>query len=122
MRILFIGDFRHSANYGSIATTDCLLKMVNSVLSSTDEIKIIDRRSYDKQTPINGFKKVKVSFGRKIVRFLIPQKIRMALLGRYKSIPASYEDLRLLEHVPVRYSEYNIYVNKMLNGGMNILF
>ena len=35
MNILFVGDFRPAANYGSIATTECLLNMIYPLLSKS---------------------------------------------------------------------------------------
>ena len=55
MNILFIGDYRSAANYGSIATTECLIDLINSKVSANDDMKIIDRRSYDHSTPKAGF-------------------------------------------------------------------
>ena len=33
MNILFIGDYRSAANYGSIATTECLIDLINSLIA-----------------------------------------------------------------------------------------
>ena len=114
MNILFVGDFRPAANYGSIATTECLLNMIYPLLSENDSLKIIDRRSYDRQTPIGGFSKAKISFARKIIRKVIPQNIRSFLYRGVK--PKCLSDFRKIEHVPFLLSEYTWYEKKVLSG------
>lgn len=119
MNILFVGDFRPAANYGSIATTECLLNMVYPLLSIKDELRIIDRRSFDRQTPVSGFKSNVVPTYKKIIRRIIPNKIRAYLKNASSFTPACIEDYRLKEHVPCLFSEYSWYTSKILSSKSN---
>ena len=117
MNILFVGDFRPAANYGSIATTECLLNMVYPLLSDKDELRIIDRRSYDSQTPESGYDTSSVSRYKKIVRKIVPQRMRTFIKHVPQFTPTSIEDYRQREHVPSLYSEYPWYVKKYIHSG-----
>lgn len=77
MNILFIGDYRSAANYGSIATTECLIDLINSKVSANDDMKIIDRRSYDHSTPKAGFNQTLKYRIRKKIPLRVWQKCSM---------------------------------------------
>ena len=117
MNVLFIGDYRPAANYGSIATTECLLDMIYPLLSDGDEMKIIDRRSYDRQTPTDGFHDKPVGLLRKVARKVIPRKVRMKIMGKDELVPDSIDGYRKMEHVPCLFRDFEYYSKEMLRGG-----
>lgn len=118
MNILLVGDFRPAANYGSIATTECLLNLIYPLLSERDELRIIDRRSYDRPTPEDGFHDETVGSLRKVARKIVPLRIRLML--RHKRIPEGYDldEYRAHEPAPFLYREFEDYSKQMLNGGV----
>lgn len=54
MKLLFIGDLRNCYNYGAIATTESLIKMIGEKYPNA-EIKYIDFRSLQNATPPGGW-------------------------------------------------------------------
>ena len=56
MKILVVGDYSDCLNYGAMATTDCLLKIIKGNLSPSDELRTIEYRSFLGATPIDGHK------------------------------------------------------------------
>lgn len=119
MNILFIGDFRPAANYGSIATTECLLDMVYPLLSDNDHLRIIDRRSYDRQTPPTGFKSDVIPKYKRFIRKVIPLKVRSLIRLKKEFVPCCIEDFRKKEHIPSLFSEYDWYSSQILYSENN---
>ena len=93
MNILFIGDYRSAANYGSIATTECLIDLINSKVSANDDMKIIDRRSYDHSTPKAGFNQTLKYRIRKKIPLRVWQKMQHVrnIFRRTPPLPYSIE-------------------------------
>jgi len=113
--ILFIGDFIPAQNYGSIATTETLKKLVSSV-SKDAEIRYIDVRSYGKPTPVGGF----LPFG-------VPEKSLFGFIKRLlppTAIPLMRSWNKKLKKnlgiktsfLPYRYSLFEEYYDKMQQG------
>lgn len=119
MNVLLIGDFRPAANYGSIATSECLIHMIRGVLRTQDELHIIDRRSFDNETPPAGFpssysmhKRQKTKYKRRLKKWLpyfLFNKIETANVS-------STEDYCCLYHTPPLFCYFNTYYNEMIKG------
>lgn len=60
MKVLFIGDLRNCYNYGAIATTESLIKMLLAKYPNA-EIKYIDFRSLQNATPPDGWGREKIA-------------------------------------------------------------
>lgn len=120
MNILFIGDYRSAANYGSIATTECLIDLINSKVSANDDMKIIDRRSYDHSTPKAGFNQTLKYRIRKKIPLRVWQKMQHVrnIFRRTPPLPYSIESYMNLYHVPCLYKQFETYFNKMDGGNI----
>jgi len=115
MKILFIGDFRPAQNYGSIATTETLQKLLFEVIDENCEVKYIDRRSYDRATPINGF----------IETHSLKDKIKQNIPSKYKNKYSKFKSIfkspltTLLRidslHIPYRLSLFEKFYTKIEN-------
>src|SRR5690554_6912630 len=78
--ILFIGDLRLANNYGAIATTETLDKLIHQNIKNIN-IKYIDYKSFYSPTPINGWSE-KFNHNhnylkqlKKIIKYVIPSCI-----------------------------------------------
>ena len=120
MNILFIGDNRSAANYGSIATTECLLNLIKAKVTTNDCIKIIDRKSYDHATPVNGFENTIKQKAKQVIPLRIWQKMQHArnAFKRPPSMPNSLTSYIKLYHVPCLYEQFESYFNEMNKGNI----
>ena len=113
MNILFFGDYRPARNYGSISTTESMIKLIKSV-SKDNDIKIVDQRSYYMQTPKNGFPpfmmdlKKKYSFKKKIYG-CAPDSIKK-IINKLRN----KEESEI--HVPYKLCMYESYYDDILKG------
>lgn len=58
LKILLIGDNRTARNFGSIATTEALIELIKYKMKKENidaEIKTIDQRSFENETPLEGW-------------------------------------------------------------------
>lgn len=54
MKVLLVGDLRDASNYGAIATTESLIKLLSDH-PGCDELKLIGHRSFSGTTPVSGW-------------------------------------------------------------------
>lgn len=111
-KLLLIGDYTPTGNYGAIATSEALKKEIFR-LSDDFEIKIIDSRSIHKPTPINGWPSPhhpeKISTKKKIFR----------TLRRTRFVPKIYRRFfgqKFREDIPYNYKQYPKFAEKMASG------
>lgn len=115
-KILFVGDLRTVNNYGAVATTEALLKLLSAEAFDT-EFKYIEFRSLYSPTPVNGFPKEKPtanSIYRRVVKSMIPafvlKKIRQVLIRKNALLDATKD------FVPYKYSQFESYYERMKSG------
>jgi len=113
--ILFIGDFRPANNYGSIATTETLEKLLVNVAKDA-EIRIIDKRSYGTPTPLGGFLplNVKDNSVKGIIKRMVPATLIPQLQKWNKKLKKGLGLKR--SHMPYRYSLFEEYYKDMMSG------
>lgn len=123
-RILIVGDLRTAYNYGAIATTEALLKLLRE-FEPNMEMKMIDHRSFHGTTPDEGWPNIdyrtyyrkmyyerKNSFKGKIVSVAKAVGIYHVLVKirnrRYKNCDSG--------NVPARFEDYAEFVQMILEG------
>lgn len=128
-KILFIGDLRYSSNYGAVGTTTCLLEMLDKKKGKI-EIQLIDCRSYNNVTPIEGWNiKIDNEYKYEIpCAHQIKSKIKRALknIGMYKYMAEllkgfqhAYEISHYTEEtnrIPEKLREYDGFVSKVIKN------
>ena len=111
-KILFIGDLRSANNFGAIATTETLIGFLKNH-SQWSEIKYIDYKSLYYSTPINGWGDHRFEDKFKtIAKKILPITI-IKIIALLKSKIAFSQRV---EFIPCKYSLYEKFYNKMLNG------
>ena len=107
--ILFIGDLRSVQNYGAVATTESLIKMLQDEKFDAD-YKYIDYRSLYHPTPEGGFKNVasKSSLKRVAKKMLPASLIRQIHSARVVN--------KNNDFVPYKFSQYEDYYCQMNDG------
>lgn len=119
-KLLLIGDFRDCLNYGAIATTDALLKLIDNV-GEAYEIKTITYRSFLEHTPNKGWPDTSDEYLKSLMeRPILKRSIKrilycMGLLNFYNSIQqrfnkAKYKNPKDMYHIPVQYKEFDSYI------------
>jgi polysaccharide pyruvyl transferase WcaK-like protein len=121
INFLFIGDLTFlRTNYGAVATTESLKKIVRGQLPNAN-IKYIDYRSIWSPTPPNGWpdnKGIENQVSRKerlkrVFRKYIPYRIllirRILTISQYKTGPR-------VDIVPYKFLQYEEFYSKMING------
>ena len=118
-KILFIGDLRVDYNYGAMATTTCLLDMLNRQEYNA-EYKYIALRSLYGPTPRKGFpKETKARNGildrvKSVIKLIVPHKIISIIRGSKSSQNSS-------DFVPFKFSQFEEYYRMMMDEGSNSL-
>lgn len=128
MNILVVGDYSDCLNYGAIATTDCLLKMIRDNMTPSDNLKTIEYRSFLGATSVEGHKMTAEQNlekeraprlnGKKktIKRALYKLHILDAVSSLNKVIGrANYQEFRQ-PHVPITLKEYPAWEMKYKNN------
>lgn len=116
--ILFIGDLRDANNYGAVATTECLIRMVKDRCPDAD-YRYIACRSLYSPTPESGLRPCKpkkrhgLSKARltKMIGNMLPIAIKKPLrkmLGINEGQP---------DFVPYKFCQYERYYQLMMSGG-----
>lgn len=110
--VLFIGDLRTAFNYGAIATTETLIKLVQNEQFDID-VKYIDFRSLYKPTPLAGYPSdiqgpQKTTFLKRIKSF-IPRRFKTFIKNVKKPI-------KQYDFIPYKYSQYEGYFEQMKAG------
>lgn len=107
-KILFIGDLRSASNYGAVATTESLIRLLQNEKYDID-IRYIDYRSLYHPTPSNGYKPLsEQSIFLKIKR-IIPFKVKKLI----RSI--QYRNSKPNDFVPYKWTQYEEYYNRMMS-------
>lgn len=111
-KVLFIGDLRTAYNYGAIATTETLMRMIENEHYNI-EIKYIDYRSLYSPTPIEGYKPLDVNFPSKTIK----QRISSLLPNKVKKIIKKSLNIKdQTDFVPYKYNQYENYFASMQSG------
>ena len=137
MKILFLGDLRNCYNYGAIATTESLIRMLKEEYSDVD-LKYIDFRSLQNATPPEGwdnkaktdvkksskFQSLKIKVWN-IYRQLCYILIMMIPYGLYLQIHKYRRKQKEQQtpytpnmnyHIPFLFKDYDGWVKNMLEG------
>ena len=129
MNVLFIGDLRPALNYGAIATSDCLMKLVGKEITSEDSIKFIEYKSFIYNTPPGGWgdwvypkkevkkKKSSTKFKRAIILVRKVLKYVSNKKNKKKSSPKN-TIMQRATHVPSLWREYERFYNQAINGNI----
>lgn len=118
-KILFIGDLRVDYNYGAMATTTCLLDMLNRQEYNA-EYKYIALRSLYGPTPRKGFPKETKARNdildrvKSVIKLIVPHKIISIIRGSKSSQNSS-------DFVPFKFSQFEEYYRMMMDEGSNSL-
>jgi polysaccharide pyruvyl transferase WcaK-like protein len=127
MNILFIGDLRTAFNYGAIATSDVLIRMVKQTLGDGDQLKIIDHRSFMAETPIEGWPEWTKPGIPKPSRFLgkLKRGVKSAIVAFLKEFTFFYvrskrlgrnQSPSLATHVPTQWRDYETFCQQVVAG------
>lgn len=125
MNVLFIGDLRTAFNYGAVATSDVLLKMVDKALGEDDQLKIIDHRSFIEETPVEGWPEWKKPGVPKQRTFLGHMKrgVKAAIISFLKEFPFFYlqnkkrgrnKATTQATHTPTKWSDYETFYREVM--------
>lgn len=107
--VLFVGDLRPVNNYGAVATTEMLLKLLQDENLNVN-YKLIDFRSLYNPTPVDGFKtESKPCVLKCIVKKLLPTSL-------IKRIRNNYIGNQNNDFVPYKLSQYEDYYCQMNDG------
>lgn len=118
-KVLFVGDLRSVNNYGAVATTETLMRMLNES-SYNVEYRYIDYRSLYRPTPKSGFFKNKVTKSRtrrllkKIVVSLLSFSVYQNLLSNVREY-IHYHG-KVYDHVPYKLTQYEEFYQLMISG------
>lgn len=108
--ILFVGDLRSANNYGAVATTESLVRLLHDQEYDA-EYKYIDYKSLYKPTPQIGFsnnKKTYFSIVKDAAKHFFPK-----LLIKFFKTKRS---LNQVDFVPYKLSQFESYFSKMIAG------
>ena len=117
--ILLIGDLRTANNYGAIATTECLIKMLEKKINKKF-INYIDHRSFRRETPINGWeeaKKTNLNYKKFTKKITVAFFKKIGILNyiiyiRTKLTKDKFDN----DHVPIKLSQFEKYAKEMMQG------
>lgn len=118
-KLLLIGDLKTANNYGAIAASECLIKMLEKNINKKF-INYIDYRSFRRETPPNGWEEVKKTklnykkFVKKIVMIFFKKIgiLNYIIYVRAKIIKDKFNN----DHVPFRVSQFEKYAKEMMQG------
>lgn len=118
-KILLIGDLRPANNYGAIATTECLMNILEKKINKK-YINYIDHRSFLRETPPNGWEEVKkINFNyKKLIKKIVAtffKKIGILnyiIYVRAKIINDKFNN----DHVPFKVCQFEKYAKEMMQG------
>lgn len=126
-KILFIGDLRICQNYGAIATTESLIKMIQKEYPMAD-IKYIDFRSMEHPTPPKGWDSVQNEnkspkerkryyrwFIRTFFKYLLPYGVVVRYKRRVENTSREYIP-NFSYHVPFLYKDYETWAERITRG------
>jgi len=121
--ILFIGDLRLAGNYGAIATTETLIRLLEEY-TDNDIIKYLDYRSFHRPTPPGGWDNAKKSPGNSSrikarLAGLASRKVLLTYLKHKYAFKSWINKLRNKspeKFLPYKFSVYERYYNKMTAG------
>lgn len=116
--LLFIGDLRTANNYGAIATTEALIKLIENEHYDLD-VKYIDYRSLYNPTPIDGFPDVPAKKKRSIKKYIashLPYNVKKELKKIFRYLFCTEKPVE--DFVPYKYSQYEEYYEQMQAGLM----
>jgi|GEM_PF-544028 len=127
MKVLFIGDLRTAFNYGAIATSDVLIKMVTQTLRHGDQLKIIDHRSIMVETPIEGWPEWKKPSVPKQRTFLgqVKRGLKAAIVAFLKEFQFFYlwnkktgrnKIPAYAIHTPTKWCDYECFYQRVVAG------
>lgn len=127
IKILLIGDFSDCLNYGAIATTNELKKMIN-VYDNSIELKTITYRSIMKKTPKEGWHNSSEEHLTDLVNIpTVKKKIKrilyeLNLLDFYNSIKDksksdNYDHIKKSCHIPIKFKDFDYFI---VNGKQNL--
>lgn len=117
--LLFVGDLRTGGNYGAVATTQCLLDLIEENLIDFD-ITRIEGRSFHKETPPDGW-----SDTDKLVEYYstpheeyakIKTTIRRVLIKYYSSFLGRRKTVNVEDYLPKTINEFESYKERVLNN------
>jgi polysaccharide pyruvyl transferase WcaK-like protein len=127
MKILLVGDNRCAGNFGSISTTDMLLRLLKS--NSDYEIDMISYLSFVIETPVNGFiegdnqksLKLKRVLMEAIKRMLAATGLLSIIRSLYMSTLGSNHDNNKL-YVPSLLREYHSFFDENVESGVSFSY
>lgn len=134
MKILFLGDLRNCYNYGAIATTESLIKMLCGKCPDA-EIKYIDFRSLQSATPPDGWdnnnymaskptiaNRFKAKFQslyryfKTLIKCILPYGFVLSLTKeKNKKSTVPYRP-NMFYHIPFLFKDYDKWTKDMING------
>lgn len=133
--VLFVGDIRPTCNFGAIATTEALMKLVDKKMNSADCYRSIDSRVYT----LEGLERIKQGESvetyckeriekdvsnengskKKVILFLKAHGMLEMALKLYHLFKKPVNNIdKNLERVPVRALEYDKYVEIARTGDL----
>lgn len=114
--LLFIGDLRTANNYGAIATTETLVKLVENEHYDAN-IKFIDYRSLYRPTPVDGFPVISLKRKLPIKKYVASHLPRNVKSGIKRILRCFFDSEKPVEDfVPYKYSQYEEYYEQMQAG------
>ncbi len=114
--LLFIGDLRTANNYGAIATTEALIKLIANEHYEVD-VKYIDFRSLYNPTPVDGFSDISVKRKlsiKKEIASRLPHNVKKGIKGIFKYFSCAKRPVE--DFCPYKYSQYEKYYEQMRAG------
>lgn len=115
-KILFIGDLRSAHNYGAVATSEAMIRMIDE-LCSLCEVKYLDFRSLYNPTPPNGFPPYSYH-NRKHLKNRIAKYVPEIVKRGIKKTINLFTIMKSVSHdyYPYKFCQYNDYYLAMQNG------
>lgn len=114
--ILFIGDLVPANNYGAIATSECLKRMVEDCIPGNN-IRYIDHRSFRNPTPAGGWPVYKNKNKDPYVNLKAAIKYYLPIsMNIWKAYNKVFRKKKAQKFLPEKLSEYDSYANDILDG------
>ncbi len=116
MKVLLVGDLRNAYNYGAVATTNALIDLIYKA-NKDIELKTIDYRSLNNETPVKGWDDKtmikKINNCSKIKKILRPFFLKLGLLNIVKKL----KNKKTLDFIPPRFDLYAQKCKEIEDGG-----